>query len=68
MKTLLTILISALTAGACTASPGTRRDPIRQCPVGWVLVCETREDRELSRGDDEEIPAYEYCRCQDVMN
>lgn len=68
MRTLLTTLLVALALGACASPSGTRRDPIRECPVGWVLVCETREDRELSRGDDEEIPAYEYCRCKDVMN
>ena len=68
MRTLLTLLVSALAVGACAASPGTRRDQIRQCPVGWILVCETREDRELTRGGDEEIPAYEYCRCKDAMN
>lgn len=64
MKTVLTILLGALAVGACNSTSGTRRDPIRQCPVGMVLVCESKTQTEASRGGPgEEIPAYEFCRC-----
>jgi len=69
MKTLLTILISALAVAACTSTSGTRRNPIRECPVGMVLVCESRTQTEASRGGpEEEIPEYEYCRCVQQVN
>ncbi len=69
MKTLTGILLAMLVTSACAPSSGVRRDPIRECPIGMVLVCESRTQREVSRGGpEEEIPEYEYCRCIQQTN
>jgi len=68
MKAIVSILLCALAASACNAT-GARRNPIRECPVGMVLVCESRSQREASRGGaEEEIPEYDYCRCVQQTN
>ena len=56
MKILIATMLVLLLASACTTPSGTRRSQVRDCPFGMVLICETRRDRELSRGGDEEIP------------
>ena len=66
MRLLLTALTALLLANACSTSPGVQRSEIRDCPIGMVLICETRKDEELSRGGDEEIPEYEHCYCEQV--
>ena len=69
MRYLLTFVIAASLAG-CASAPtdgGIRRTQIRDCPVGQVLVCETRRVQDPSRGGDEEIPEYEFCFCENVM-
>ena len=64
MKRLASILLAALIVSACAPTSGVRRDPVRECPDGFYLVCESRTQREPSRGGpDEEIPEYEFCRC-----
>ena len=69
MKSMIAILITLLVTSACQSSSGVRRDPIRECPVGMVLVCESRTQRETSRGGaEEEVPEYEYCRCVQQTN
>ena len=66
MKTLITAIVVLSVASGCGTSSGTRRSEITDCPVGMVLICETRNDQELSRGGDEEIPEYEHCYCEQV--
>ncbi len=70
MKALFLSIGVIFMVNACaTSSTGARRDPIRECPVGMVLVCESRTQREPSRGGaEEEIPEYEYCRCIQQTN
>ena len=64
MNTLISVLLVTFLVSACAPTSGVRRDPIRECPLGMVLVCESRTQREPSKGGpDEEIPEYEFCRC-----
>jgi len=53
--------------GACASAGGDeiRRNRMRDCPPGMVQVCETREHTP-SQGGDEEVPEYEYCRCESI--
>ena len=66
MKTLTTMMFVLGLVSACGTSSGTRRSQITDCPIGMVLICETRREQELSRGGDEEIPEYEHCYCEQV--
>jgi hypothetical protein len=66
MQALVPVLITLVLASACTTSPGPRRSEVRNCPVGMVLICETRKDQQLSRGGEEEIPEYEHCYCEQI--
>jgi hypothetical protein len=69
MKKIIPILVCVLAISACAAPSGPGRNPIRECPVGMVLVCESRTQREASRGGpEEEIPEYEHCRCVQQTN
>jgi hypothetical protein len=67
------IILASVVAGAlllaCATPPtdGARRSRIRDCAVGQVLICEDRDQRLPSRGDEEEIPEYEFCYCEDIM-
>lgn len=66
MKTIIAISM-VFTLGACATSSqqdGVRRDPIRDCPDGTILICESFTQQEPSRGGDEEIPQYDRCRCE----
>ncbi|MDX1405452.1 MAG: hypothetical protein R3192_12980 [Woeseiaceae bacterium] len=58
-------LLIAMSAASCAATDGNtaQRSPIRDCPPGFVLVCESREEASKG-GAEEEIPPYEYCRCE----
>ena len=67
MKILITMILALFLASACTTPSGTRRSQIRDCPAGMVLICETKRDRELSRGGDEEIPEPEHCYCEQIQ-
>jgi len=70
MKRIVLLLVLSLLGGACATGPsdGPRRSQIRDCPVGMVLVCETASDQDPSKGgDEEEIPQYDRCYCEDVM-
>ncbi len=58
---LAVVAMSASCAGA-DVKPGPRSD-IRDCPPGFVLVCESRQEPSKG-GAEEEIPEYEYCRCE----
>ena len=65
----LTALLFMLLLDGCatTAGEGVKRNRLRDCPPGSVLICESRRPQEPSRGGDEEIPEYEFCRCESVM-
>lgn len=62
---LLLCLPMAISIVSCAATDGNtrQRSPIRDCPPGFVLVCESREEPSKG-GAEEEIPRYEYCRCE----
>ena len=69
MKIPVIMTILSLALGACASTPqepGARRSQIRDCPVGWVLICETAKAQEPSQGGDEEIPEYDRCTCEQV--
>jgi hypothetical protein len=70
MKNIVTLLITSFLLSACTSVDGERvkRDRTRECPPGRVQICESRTQREPSRGGDEEIPEYEYCYCESIMH
>jgi hypothetical protein len=64
---LLIVISLALGAGAATPyDPAAPRSQIRDCPPGWVLVCESRRPQEPSAGGDEEIPEFDRCICEQV--
>ncbi len=61
------VTVSCLLA-ACASSPderGPRQSQIRDCPPGQVLICESRE--KPSGADEDEVPVYEFCYCENVM-
>jgi len=65
MKTTITLIATMLILGACASTPddGVKRKRMRDCPLGMVQICETRE-QEPSKGGDEEIREYEFCYCE----
>ena len=68
-KTFLLIVLAALFASGCQSTDGgIKRTKIRDCPPGWILMCETRRPQEPSRGGDEEIPEYDFCTCERFAN
>ena len=67
MKLLILTVIATLLIAACATPSGTRRDPIRDCPIGMVLICETSRDQEPGSASDEEIPQYDRCLCKHTM-
>ena len=62
--TLAAVIVCASTTScADSGAPKRPRPQITSCPVGLVLICESRQP--LSKGGaDEEIPQYERCRCE----
>jgi hypothetical protein len=71
MKTFLQYIVLAFLLNACASTPGeptVKRSQIRDCPPGWVLICETRRQQDPSQGGDEEIPVYDFCRCDRLAN
>jgi len=69
MKNAMTLLLTILVLGACTTTtdgPRVKRDRTRDCPPGQVQICESRKPRDPSGGDDEEIPEYDFCRCETI--
>lgn len=65
MKTTTTVIAVLVMLCGCASAPndGARRDRMRDCPDGMVQICETRRES-LPKGDDEEIPEYEFCYCE----
>lgn len=61
----LVILLVATWISSCADTGGMvrREPPIQSCPPGFVLVCESRQEPSKG-GAEEEIPKYEYCRCE----
>lgn len=69
MKTTNTLIATMFILGACASTPddGVKQNRMRDCPLGMVQICETRE-RDPSKGGDEEIREYEFCRCELLPN
>jgi len=70
MKTTLALTAIACLLGACAPMPderGPRQNRMRDCPPGMVNVCETRQKQPID-APDEEIPAYERCVCESIVN
>jgi hypothetical protein len=67
--TLAVMLVSmSITACADMNDGAQPRQQITSCPPGLVLICESRQQRELSKGGaEEEIPQYDFCRCEPVL-
>jgi hypothetical protein len=59
MKNAMTLLLTILVLGACTTTTDGPR-------VGQVQICESRKPRDPSSGDNEEIPEYDFCRCETI--
>ena len=58
------LVLLPLLAACADAGPTRQRAQITECPVGLMLVCESRSVQEPSRaGPDEDIPLYDTCRC-----
>lgn len=60
--------IVIFTVGFSAACAGTGRvarsePPIKSCPPGMILICESRQPASKG-GPEEEIPKYEHCRCE----
>jgi len=57
--------VLALCGGCATSNdPRMPRRQITSCPPGQFLVCVSQKPRKPSEGGvDEEIPAYDRCRC-----
>lgn len=69
MKKLIALTLISVFLAACATSPtdGVRRTQIRDCPIGMVLICESKREQVPGSGADEEIPEYDFCRCENVM-
>ena len=67
MKVLILTVVATLLIAACSAPSGIRRDPILDCPISMVLICETSRDQEPGNASDEEIPQYDRCFCEHMM-
>ena len=60
---LVLLLSSGIAACADSGGPSRPRPQITSCPVGMVLICESRQPPSKG-GADEEIPQYERCHCE----
>jgi len=64
----ITVVLTALLVGMSLTSCATSNDPryprqqLTSCPLGLILICESRQPP--SKGGDEEIPLYDRCRCE----
>jgi len=67
--TLAAMLVSmSITACADMNDGAQPRQQITSCPPGLLLICESRQQRQPSKGGaEEEIPQYEFCRCEPVL-
>ncbi len=63
--TVAAMLVSTSITACADMNDGVQRRPqITSCPPGEILICETRR-QELSKGGaEEEIPQFEFCRCE----
>ena len=65
VNTLVLAPIVALLASCATNSePATPRRQIDSCPPGFLLICTSATQETPSDGNSDEIPEYDYCRCQ----
>jgi hypothetical protein len=59
------IVVASITACADMNNGAIPRRQITSCPPGMILTCESRQQRTPSKGGaEEEIPQYDYCRCE----
>jgi len=59
----IAIVATLITACANINQSAEPARKITDCPPGQYLICETRQP--LSKGGaEEEIPEYEFCRCE----
>ena len=67
--TVAAMLVSTSITACADMNNGARPPTqITSCPPGLVLICESRQQREPSKGGaEEEIPQYEFCRCEPVL-
>lgn len=67
MNRFIVTVLALTLLGACasTGEDGAKRNRMRDCPPGMIQICETREHTP-SQGGEEEIPEYEYCRCESI--
>jgi len=64
--TLMTMIVGTLTTACADMNDGVQpRRQVTSCPVGMILICESRQQQTPSKGGaEEEIPQYDYCRCE----
>ena len=69
LVTVAAMLVSTSITACADMNNGVRPPTqIMSCPPGLVLICESRQQRELSKGGaEEEIPQHEFCRCEPVL-
>jgi len=61
-RTIVIVVCSLIAACSNVNQSAKPAREVVDCPPGQYLVCETRQP--LSKGGvEEEIPEYEYCRC-----
>jgi hypothetical protein len=59
------IVVASITACADMNNGAIPRRQITSCPPGMILICESRQQQTPSKGGaEEEIPLYDYCRCE----
>lgn len=62
---MLIICLSSISCAEMDGSARPRRQ-IAECPIGMILICESNQ-APSSGGAEEEIPQYDYCRCQSAL-
>jgi len=65
ISAMLTALVMCTSVTSCadTGGPNRPRNQLDSCPPGLILICESRQPPSKG-GAEEEIPQYEYCRCE----
>lgn len=61
---LLMPVIASLASCTTTSEPATPRRQIDSCPPGFLLICTSGTQEKPSDADSDEIPEYDFCRCQ----
>lgn len=61
---LLMQVITLLASCTTTSESATPRRQIDSCPPGFLLICTSGTQEKPSDADSDEIPDYDFCRCQ----